>query len=170
MFALAFRRSIVRFLLLSAIAITICAAASSAQTSQFPPAKIYAQKLVNETLAAHPELHGLEIDATPPSKTACVTIASDESLGIGEKCDADEIALIKSGKLLVEKEQENGKDYWVVTLPLQDANGTAIAGVAVELLAGPDQTDASSTEKAHQIAKEMAAKIASREKLFEPVS
>ena len=162
------RISRIHFLVLTTIVVFLCAAASSAQTASAP--KIYAQKLVADTMAAHPELHGLEIDATPPSKTACVTIASDESLGIGEKCDADEVALIKGGKLIVEKEQEDGKDIWVVTLPLQDANGTAIAGVAVELLAGPDQTDASSTEKAHQIVKEMAAKIASREKLFEPVS
>ena len=168
MHATSIRISRIHFLVLATIVVFLCAAASSAQTASAP--KNYAQKLVADTMAAHPDLHGLEIDATPPSKTTCVTIASDKPGDVGVKCDPDEVALIKGGKLIVEKDQENGKDIWVVTLPLQDANGTAIAGVAVELLAGPDQTDASSTEKAHQIAKEMGAKIASRQKLFEPMS
>ena len=105
------RISRMHFLVFTTLVVFLCAAACSSQTSQLPTPKIYAQKLVNETLAAHPEIMGLEISAASVRKDECTTIASDEEKGIGEKCDADEVALIKGGKLIVEKEQENGKDY-----------------------------------------------------------
>jgi hypothetical protein len=52
---------------------------------------------VNETLAAHPDIMGLEISAASLEK-GCSTIASDETLGIGEKCDQDKYEVMKTNK------------------------------------------------------------------------
>jgi hypothetical protein len=81
------------FVVLATLLVFLYAAASgqsTARTAQertihVPAAKIYAQKLVNETLAVHSEIAGLEISAAHPKKDECTTIASDEELGIGEK-------------------------------------------------------------------------------------
>ena len=96
MHAISIRSSkITLLLLLSAAASSV---QSSAQTIKVPAAKIYAQKVVNETLAAHPEIMGLEISATALKKDECTTIASDEELGIGEKCDQDKYEVMKTNK------------------------------------------------------------------------
>ena len=71
--------------ILCGLSFLFCAALLAAQTGHTPP-KIFAQKLVTETLATHPELTGVEISSTPPGKSQCVTIASTEIKGIGEKC------------------------------------------------------------------------------------
>src|SRR5262249_57936354 len=77
--------------------------ATEAQPRQSSATRIYAQKLAEETLAAHSELVGLELAATPPTKSQCVTIASSEAKGIGEKCDKDEFTAMKTNKPFVEK-------------------------------------------------------------------
>ena len=170
MFATSIRISKVHFLVLSAVLVFLCATTSNAQTSPTPVPRIYAQKLVEETLATHPELMGLELAATPPGKTQCVTIASNETKGIGEKCDKDEFTAMKTNKPFIEKEKENGKEVYDVTIPIHDANGKIIATAGIDFKPEPNQSEAKVTERSKQIAKELESKVTSKEKLFEPVS
>lgn len=150
------------------VVLGFCAILGNAQTTS--ATKVYAQKLVEETLAIHPELMGLEIAATPPGKNQCVTIASNESKGIGEKCDQDEFTAIKTNKPFVEKEKENGQEVYDVTLPIHAANGKTIATAGMDFKPEPNQSDAQVTERSQRIAKELEAKVKSKEKLFESVS
>jgi iron complex outermembrane receptor protein len=170
-----------QFLVLTMLLVFLCAAASSAQstgkgqerTIHLPTAKIYAQKVVNETLAVHPEIMGLEISATSLKKNECTTIASDEELGIGEKCDQDEYTAMKTGKPFADKTTEHGQEFLDVNVPIHDANGKVVVIVGVDFKPfkpDPKQTAAQATEGAQQIAKEIEAKVSSREKLYEPVS
>jgi len=152
-----------------AAAVLACASLLSAQTSQAPP-KIYAQKLVAETLAAHSELTGVEIAATPPGKSQCVTIASSETKGIGEKCDKDEFTAMKTNKPFVEKENEGGKEVYDVTIPIHDSTGKVIATAGLDFKPEANQTNEQITRRSLQIAKELDAKLASKDKLFEPLS
>jgi len=76
----------VRFAASFAFLFFLCAVTLNAQTKPVSAAsRIYAQKVLEETLAAHPELAGLELSATPPGKKQCATIASSEVKDIGEK-------------------------------------------------------------------------------------
>jgi iron complex outermembrane receptor protein len=143
--------------------------ATEAQPRPSSAAPIYAQKLVEETLAAHPELAGLELAATPPTKSQCVTIASSEAKGIGEKCDKDEYSAMKNDKPFVEKEKENGKQVYDVTIPIHDADGKVIATAGIDFKPWPDQAEAWVTDRSRQIAREIESKIKSKEKLFQPV-
>src|SRR5215472_12966739 len=86
------------FLVFSVLGVSLFAAPGRSQTGLTPAPRIYAQRLVEETLSAHPELTGLELAATPPGKKQCVTIASSELKGIGEKCDKDEFTAMKTDK------------------------------------------------------------------------
>src|SRR5215831_15294631 len=158
------------FLVLFALLFCLCFAQSDAQTNPASAQRIYAQKLIEETLAAHPELLGLELAATPPGKTQCVTIASSETKGIGEKCDKDEFAAMKTNKPFIEKEKENGKEVYDVTIPIHDANGKIIATAGIDFKPAPDQSDAKVAERSQHIAKELEAKIGSKGKLFELAS
>ena len=155
--------------ILTGLVVLFCAALLAAQTTQTPP-KIYAQKLVTETLAAHPELIGVELAATPPGKSQCVTIASTETKGIGEKCDKDEFTAMKSNKPFVEKEKEGGKEVYDVTIPIHDSMGKIIATAGLDFKPEPNQTNDQITQGALRIAKELEAKLQSKDKLFEPVS
>ena len=143
--------------------------ATDAQPRTSSATRIYAQKLVEEILAAHPELMGLELAATPPTKSQCVTIASNEANGIGEKCDKDEFTAMKTNRPFVEKEKKNGKAVYDVTIPIHDADGKIIATAGIDFNPGPNQSDAQVTERSQQIAKEIESKVKSKEKLFEPV-
>lgn len=154
-------------LALGALLVIVAGVVGYAQTTA--SAKIFAQKIVEETFAAHPELADFELAATPPGKTQCVTIASTETKGIGEKCDKDEFTAMKTNKPFVEKEKENGNVY-DVTIPVHDPNGKIIATAGIAFKPQPDQTSAQVTERSQQIAKELEAKVNTKEKLFEPIS
>jgi hypothetical protein len=144
-------------------------AVSRAQASSTNTPRIYAQKLVEETLAAHPELATLEIAATPPGKNRCVTIASNEAKGIGERCDKDEFTAMKTNKPFVESEKENDKRVYDVTIPMHDASGKIIATAGLEFRPEPNQSDVQVSERSRQIAKEMESKVTTKGKLFETV-
>jgi hypothetical protein len=169
MHATSIRISKMPFLILTMLLVVLYVAASSGQTLKLPTPKIYAQKLVNETLAAHPDIMGLEISAAYAKKDDCSTIASDEELGIGEKCDRDEYSVMETNKPFADKTKEHGKEFFDVNVPIHDANGKILAIVGVDFKPDPKQTAAQASAQAELIAKEIEAKVPSREKLFEPV-
>jgi len=170
MHATSIRFSKMPFLILTTLLVFFCAAASSAQTLKLPTPKIYAQQLVNDTLAANPDIMGLEISAAYAQKDKCTTIASDEELGIGEKCDQDEYSVMKSNKPFADKVTEHGKEFFDVNVPIHDASGKILAVVGVDFQPDPKQTATQASERAQQIAKQIEAKVPSRDKLYEPVS
>jgi hypothetical protein len=131
--------------------------------------KIYAQKIVEETLAAHPEIGGLELSTTPPNKTDCVTIAGNDPSEIGEKCDKEDLTAMKTNSPLVEKETENGKKIFAVTVPIHDPLGNVIGTAGIDFPRDSDSEQVKVTERAKQIGVELEGKLKSKEKMFESV-
>ena len=162
------RKIQVETVVLVACALTLACSAATARPLGAGPGKVFAQHLVEQTLANHPELSGLEVASTPPHKQQCVTIASSEAKGIGEKCDADEFTAIKTNKPFVEKEMEEGKEVYDITMPLHDAAGKVIATAGMDFKPTPDQQESKLVESAQNIAKELEAQISMKAKLFEP--
>ena len=157
-------------LVLSVVGVSLFPVVNRSQTKTTTAPKIYAQRLVEETLSAHPEITGLELSATPSGTNQCITIASNETKGIGEKCDKDEFTTMKTNHPFVEKEKENGKEVYDVTIPIHDKNGKIIATAGIDFKPEPNQSDARVTGRSQQIAKEIESKVKSKEKLFEPVA
>jgi hypothetical protein len=145
-----------------------CGTQVNAQASKKYADKIFAQQLVEQTLAAHPELLGLELASTPPGSKQCLTIASNEKKSIGEKCDKDEFTAMRTNKPLLEKEKENGSEVYDVTFPIHDLQGTVIGTVGIDLKPLPGQQSAEVRERAQRIAMELEAKIETKARLFEP--
>ena len=63
------------------LALTILAAGPWANNTEALPAKdkIFAQALVETTLAKHPELAGLGLSTTPPGGHDCISIADTDA-------------------------------------------------------------------------------------------
>ncbi|MGH7584107.1 MAG: hypothetical protein ACREL5_12860 [Gemmatimonadales bacterium] len=122
--------------------------------------KTFAQALVDATHAAHPEIDEIGISAM--TSHGCVGIASTDKSDVGEKCEADDVTPMKTGKPSVGKE---GTGY-DVSVPLHDVAGKTVGVLGVGFKAAPGQTAATVTQTAQKIAAEMAAKIPSKAKLF----
>jgi hypothetical protein len=122
--------------------------------------RIFAQVLVESTVAKHAELAGLELGTTPPDGHDCTTIAATDAKEMGDKCDKGELAVMKTGKPTVEKEG----DGYDVTLPLHVSGKTiGIIGMDFKL----DQKESGLVDRANVIAKEVEDQIPAKSKLFE---
>jgi hypothetical protein len=147
-------------LLVVAAALLSLAAFSSQAVANPAPNKIFAQTLVEEMVAKHAELAGLELATTPPDGHDCVTIATTDPKEMGDKCDKGELSVMKTGKPTVEKES----DGYDVTLPLH-IGGKTVGIVAMDFK--PDQQESGLVERAKVIAQEVEGQIPSKSKLFE---
>lgn len=136
------------------------AVAASAQEGK----KIYAQKLLDETLARHKEVVIMAMHVTPPGKTENVIIASNIGR-IGKKADEDDMRVIDTGKPNLEVNKKG--DHYEVELTMQDQSGKTIGAVGIVFMneKGKEQEF---LKKATQIRDEMKEKTPGVAKLFEP--
>ena len=136
------------------------AVAASAQEGK----KIYAQKLLDETLARHKEVVIMAMHVTPPGKTENVIIASNIGR-IGKKADEDDMRVIDTGKPNLEVNKKG--DHYEVELTMQDQSGKTIGAFGIVFMneKGKEQEF---LKKATQIRDEMKEKTPGVAKLFEP--
>jgi len=129
------------------------------------PTNTFAQKLVDETLAKHPELQILALHITPPSGNDNVILAS--SIGrIGKKGDEDDLKVIKTGEPILEV-HISGKRF-EVELQLHDRSGKTIGAVsAVYAYKLGDDKD-QFRKQAEKLRAELEKEIPSVAKLVEP--
>ncbi len=125
--------------------------------------KIFAQRLVEDTLAKHSDITSVEIAVQSPG--GCSTIAASQPKDVGEKCDKDELDPMRTGAPSVERES----DGFDVTMPLHDLSGQIIGAIGMDLKIARAQQRSSIVERAKKILQEIEAQIPSRAKLFEPV-
>src|SRR5437667_3069397 len=67
--------------------------------STLAPERIYAQELVNQTVASHPDLLVVAMHVTPPGDSENVIIASNIGR-IGKRADAEDRRVIDTGETL----------------------------------------------------------------------
>jgi hypothetical protein len=125
--------------------------------------KIYAQKLLDETLAKHPEVVIMAMHVTPPSKSDNVIIASNIGR-IGKKADEDDMRVIETGKPNLERNKKG--DHFEVELVMQDQAGKTIGAVGIVFMYKPD-SEAAFQKKAEEIRDEMRRQTPTLAKLFE---
>lgn len=120
--------------------------------------RMYAQTLVDQTMAAHPEIEVLAIHATPPGSTVNMILGSNIGR-IGKKADEDDLRVIQKGE--TNKEISDTGNRFEAELPLNDAKGKRIGalGVVLAYKAGDDKE--ALVAHAVKIRDEMAAHIAS---------
>ena len=128
--------------------------------------RIYAQKLMDETLAKHKEVVIMAMHVTPPGKTDNVIIASNIGR-IGKKADEDDMRVIETGKPNLEVNKKG--DHFEVELVLQDRSGKTIGAVGI-VFNYEKGKEAEFQKNAEQIRDEMKQKTPTLGKLFEPAN
>ena len=131
-----------------------------------PGGKIYAQRLVDQLAAKHPELVRIGMHVTPPNKPDNIIIACNVPERIGQKSDPEDLKAMKTGQAVVLKEGEN----FDVTLPLHDAAGKTIGAVGLTFKPHAGEQDADAARRARAMAREIEKQIASMGELFQPRS
>jgi len=126
--------------------------------------KIYAQKLLDETLAKHKDVVIMAMHVTPPGKTENVIIASNIGR-IGKKADEDDMRVIETGKPNLEVNKKG--DHFEVELVLQDQSGKTIGAVGIVFMYEKGK-EAEFQKRAEQVRDEMRQKTPTIAKLFEP--
>lgn len=92
------------------------------------PVKIYAQELVDRTVAQHPDLRAVVMHVTPPNATGNIVIAS--SIGhIGNPADTNDLDVLSTGNTRVSIDQ--AKKRIEVELPLRDVGGAAVGALGL---------------------------------------
>jgi hypothetical protein len=148
---------------LCALSIVLLAMTISSAAQSQP--KIFAQKLVNETIQKHPEVVILAFHVTPPDKKDNVIIASNIGR-IGKKADEDDMRVINTGKSNLEV-NKTGNHFEVELVILDQAGNTVgAAGVVFNYKAGDDQK--ALEKKAEQIRDEWRPQIRNKAALFAP--
>lgn len=128
---------------------------------------IYAQKLVNELMASHPQLLVIGLHATAPGAKVERMIASNLDR-IGKKDDDDDIGVASEHKTIC---GPNLKETWKyeVLMPMTDARGqvlNAAIGFVFHYKAGDDEVQMHA--RAVAIRDELARQIPSIDALFKP--
>jgi hypothetical protein len=148
----------------AALLFSLAASAAPAQSAKELP-KNYAQQLVNDTVAHHADLKGLEIALL--TDKGCVTVAATAVEDIGEKCDDDENGPMKTGKPSVEAPSK-GDPVYDITQALHDASGTLIGAVGMDIAPEPGEKRAAIVARARSMLRELESNIPSKGKLLEP--
>jgi len=129
------------------------------------PTNTYAQKLVDETIAVHPDLQILALHVTLPGGSRNVILAS--TIGrIGKKADEDDMKVIETGDPLLEV-HVSGKRF-EVELQLHDRSGKTIGAVSEVFAYKPGDAKDQFRKRAEVIRAEIEKKIPSVAKLVEP--
>ena len=129
--------------------------------------KIYAQKLVNATMAAHPDLLVIGMHVTKPGTKEQRMLASNLDR-IGKHDDEDDIGVATEHKTICAPNQTETFKFEVL-MPMKDAKGNtlnAAIGFVFKYKAGGDEVKMHA--KATAIRDELARQIPSLDALFEP--
>jgi len=117
-----------RFALAHAATVAVLAMLVPAGSQAQVPVKIYAQELVDRTVAQHPDLRAVVMHVTPPKGSANIVIAS--SIGrIGKPGDADDLEVIATGTTRVEMDRGNKRIE--VELALRDVGGETVGALGL---------------------------------------
>lgn len=156
-----------------AVSSGVCAADHPKNWSP-PASKIYAQKLSEEIMSAHPELISVTFHGIPPGQTETYTMfAGSFPDRIGNADDPDDIDISKKGITILDPRWHRTNDTvkkFVMMLPLRDTSGENVGEIVI---AYKNPADSGKTEKdfflaATHLRDGLMKKIPTYAALFEP--
>jgi hypothetical protein len=164
--AQSFKRGAMNKQLFNSVKVVLMCMAVVAQLHAQDVKKIYAQKLLDATLADHQDVVIMAMHVTPPGKTDNVIIASNIGR-IGKKADEDDLRVISTGKPNLEVNKKG--DHYEVELVLQDRSAKTIGAVGI-VFNYEKGKEAEYQKRAEEIRDEMKRKIPSLAGLFQPAA
>jgi hypothetical protein len=150
------------FVLLAVTMLVACGSFAEASGSN----NIFAQKLVDEITAKHPELNIIGLHSTPPNGTQSVIVACSNKNKVGKKSDPDDLEVMQSGKPSVEEKKD--RQIYDLGFPLLDQKGATIGVLVMEIKFSFEKTSEGALSRGKQIQSEIQRQLPSKAKLFEP--
>jgi hypothetical protein len=157
------------------ISASVAVCAEHHEKNWVPPAtKIYAQQLVDEIMATHPELVSVAFHGAPPGQADTYTMfAGPWPDRIGNADDGYDIDITRKGITILNPRlhlTDDGPRRFVVMLPLRDATGETISAIVI---AYKNPSDSRKSEKdfflaALALRDGLQKKIKDRAALFAP--
>jgi iron complex outermembrane receptor protein len=132
------------------------------------PSSSYAQFLVDDTLARHPEVEVVALHARAPQGGADYPIVASNIGRIGKPADASDLEVIKTGISHTAVDAQGARVESKVVL--QDASGNAIGALAVIFPYRKIQNEAALQRQAEKIRDELRERISNVASLYEPRS
>jgi hypothetical protein len=130
----------------------------------YKPKEILAQTLLREALQKYPRLVGLKIFAGDGTNANAVrVVASKDAADLGKPGDDVERDVIARNRIYHGKGLENV----VVTMPLHDGNGDAVAAVQVTMRGFPGQTEKNAISRAMPVVQLMEARVQTAQDLLQ---
>ena len=129
------------------------------------PVKIYAQELVDRTVARNPDLQVIVMHVTPPKAAGNIIIASNIGR-IGKAADEDDLRVIDTGKPNIEV--GHGGTRFEVELPLQDVSGSTIGALGLVWPYSKGQDKSRLIKKAQQIRDALGRRVLNAANLLDP--
>ena len=140
-----------------------------------PPAhKIYAQQLVDELIAKHPELISVTLHGIPPGQTETYTMfAGSFPERIGNVDDPDDVDISKKGITILDPRWHRPQDAvkkFVMMMPLRDASGENVGEIVLAYKNPPDsgKVEQDFFHAAIALRDSLMKQIRSHAALFEP--
>lgn len=128
----------------------------------------YAQKLVLEAKAAHPELKKLGLHAVPPGETESAIIANALPAKIGKISSPRDLTVVTTGVPAVYPHAEEG-GFFDLGLPMMDASGRPIGMMVMEIPYTYAATREQALNLGTKIRDGIAAQIPDKQALFRRV-
>ena len=140
--------------------------AAPAQLDPRIPTRTYAQFLIDDALARHPEVEVLALHARTPRTSGAYPIIASNIGRIGKPAEPGDTAVIEGGKPHGAVDARGARYEWKV--PIADARGTILGALAV-VFPYTAQSDPDSLQRqAERIGAELRRRIASADKLDDP--
>ena len=129
----------------------------------YTPKETLAAVLLSQTLKKYPRLLGLKIFAATGNRRELCVVASADAGELGQPATKVEKDVVTRDVAYCGR----GKKETLVTLPLHDRNGEAIAAVRIVLEPFPGQTEQAAVARAAPIVKEMESRVRSAKDLIQ---
>lgn len=144
----------------------VASLAEPAQLDQRIPTRTYAQFLIDDALARHPEVEVLALHARTGAIASGYPIIASNIGRIGKAADASDLAVIESAQAHGEADARGARYEW--KMPFADANGRPLGALAIIFPLRPLTRIHETQEQAEKIVAELRQQIPSADALDGP--
>ncbi|HEY1581119.1 MAG TPA: YncE family protein [Terracidiphilus sp.] len=123
-----------------------------------------AEKIVLETLSAHPLLRRMGLHVIPPGHANMILIANGNSTRLGIRTSESDFAAVKSGGIYGPRIEDG--EFYNMKMPMFDAQDRRIGILVMEIACTDAVSEGDAARKAAVIRDEVSKKIPSLESLF----
>ena len=123
-----------------------------------------AEKIVLETLSAHPLLRRMGLHVIPPGRENMILIANGNATRLGIRTSPGDFAAVKSGGIYGPRIEDG--EFYNMKMSMFDAQGRRIGILVMEIACTDAVSEEDAARKAESLRKEVSQKIPSLEFLF----